>query len=352
MKIVFVIPSLGTGGAERIVSLLSKIFFKNGYEVYIIIFHEPIKYGYEGRLIDINVPHTSNFLKKPFIFLRRLFSIRTHIKAIKPDLIISFLETANIPTVFANMGYKYKHIISIQNNPDRFSFYHKWFLHFYRYAYKVVVVSNAIKHHMMDRYKMRNIEVIYNSINLEEIDYMLKDKLPESIKIPYILMVGRLTYQKGIDILIRAFYKAFKDAPVNLVIAGEGKDRFVLEQLVKTLHLENKVFLIGNVQNPFILYKNALFLVLSSRWEGFANVLVEALACSCPVIASNCPYGPSEVLEDGEYGILVPPEDESALANAMKLMYENVELRKKFSEKAFRRAEAFDLKHIYKKWLI
>ena len=163
---------------------------------------------------------------------------------------------------------------------------------------------------------------------------MFSDKLSDSIKMPFILSVGRLTAQKGYDILIKAFYSVFKDIPINLIVAGEGDKRNSLDTLIRSLHLENKVFLIGNEQNPFPLYQHALFFVLSSRWEGFANVLVEALACSCPIISTDCHYGPSEVLKKGEYGILVPPENTDALALAMKNMYESEELRKSFCQKS------------------
>ena len=351
MKILIVIPSLGKGGAERNASMLSTIFSKNGNEVYILVFHGPVAYQYTGQMININVPHSTTLINKPKIFLKRIFAIRKRIKELTPDLIISFLESATIPTIFANIGYNSRHVISIQNNPAHFSFYHKWFLYLYKRAYKIHAVSNEIRCYMKEKYKLKHVDVIYNPVDLDYIKSMLEAKLPEQVKTPYILAVGRLTKQKGLDILINAFNIAFKDIPVNLIIAGEGRERDPLEKLIKSLHLENRVFLIGNVENPFVLYKHALFFVLSSRWEGFANVIVEALACSCPVIASDCKYGPAEILDGGKYGILVPPENIDALVHAMKNLYENNELRSNFSRQGYHRAEAFDIKQIYKKWL-
>lgn len=351
MKVLIIIPSLGMGGAERAAALLSRSFVGHNHEVFIIIFHEPVSYAYAGKLVDIHVPPSSSLLKKPIIFFQRMFALRKRLQTIAPDRIISFLESANIPVLFANAGLGYKHIVSIQNNPAHFSFYHTWFLRLYKYTYKIVAVSDDIKKHLVQRYAFSHVEVVNNPIEQEYIQRQLTGTIPESVKLPYIFAAGRLTMQKGFDVLVKAFARVFSQTPVNLIIAGEGKDRSILVQLIQSFNLSDRILLLGNTPNLFPLYKHAMFFVLSSRWEGFGNVIVEALSCGCPVIASNCPYGPTEILNHGEYGMLVPPEDIEALSQAMKQLYEHERLRKNFSQKGLQRAAMYDINSSYLQWL-
>ena len=134
---------------------------------------------------------------------------------------------------------------------------------------------------------------------------------------PVILGVGRLVDQKDFETLIRAFARVRKQRPARLLILGEGKRRPQLEALVAALGLDADVALPGFVANPFAYMRCAAVLALSSRWEGLGNVLIEALACGCPVVSTDCVAGPAEILRDGEYGPLVPVGDDAALASAI-----------------------------------
>jgi len=136
---------------------------------------------------------------------------------------------------------------------------------------------------------------------------------------PVILAAGRLTAQKDFPTLIRAFALAFAEGRERLVIFGEGEDRADLETLVAAQGLADRVALPGHSAALWPAMARAQLFVLSSRWEGFGNVLVEALACGCPVVATDCPSGPSEILAGGAFGRLVPPADRLELANAMRI---------------------------------
>ena len=134
---------------------------------------------------------------------------------------------------------------------------------------------------------------------------------------PVILGAGRLSRQKDFPTLIRAFAKLRAERPAKLVIIGEGNDRVDLEKLVAALGLGEDVSLPGFKPNPFAFMKAADLFVMSSVHEGFGNVLVEALAAGCPVVSTDCPAGPAEILDNGRFGRLVPVGDSDALAVAM-----------------------------------
>jgi glycosyltransferase involved in cell wall biosynthesis len=134
---------------------------------------------------------------------------------------------------------------------------------------------------------------------------------------PVILAAGRLTAQKDYPTLIKAFARLNAQRPSRLIILGEGRMRKALERLVKGLDLTDHVSLPGWVENPFAFMSRASLFVLSSRFEGLPGVLVQALACGCPCVSTNCPAGPAEILQDGKFGPLVPVGDEKALADAM-----------------------------------
>jgi len=132
-----------------------------------------------------------------------------------------------------------------------------------------------------------------------------------------IIGIGRLTRQKDFGTLIRAFAEVRKRIPSRLLILGEGEDRRSLEQLCQSLGISDDVDFPGFVVNPHAFLARAAVFVLSSRWEGLGNVLVEALAAGIPVVSTDCPNGPSEILDHGRYGQLVPVEDSAAMAEAI-----------------------------------
>lgn len=165
------------------------------------------------------------------------------------------------------------------------------------------------------------IKVIYNPVVTEK----LKENMQKPVSHPWIsektqtviLAVGRLEPQKDFVTLIQAFQQVIQQIDSKLIILGEGSQRQMLTELIDELSLSEQVDMPGFVDNPYAYMKNADLFVLSSKYEGLGNVLIEAMACGCPIVSTNCPSGPSEILDDGEYGTLVPVEDIQSLSNAM-----------------------------------
>ncbi|MCC6274950.1 MAG: glycosyltransferase [Leptospiraceae bacterium] len=191
---------------------------------------------------------------------------------------------------------------------------------FYPLAQARIGVSNGVAKDIekLGRLKENSVRVIYNPIVKDEED-IEKDFINpwDKSTAKKILTVGNLKIEKNHELLIRAFAKVKKTINAVLVILGEGELRKKMEDLIHELNLSDSVKLPGYVPNPYPWYKNADLFVLSSNHEGFGNVIVEALSCGIPVVSTNCPSGPGEILESGKYGILVPVNDSNAMAAAI-----------------------------------
>lgn len=165
------------------------------------------------------------------------------------------------------------------------------------------------------------IQVVYNPVVTKQMLQMscANIDLPWLVKDrrKMVVAAGRLTKQKDFATLIRAFVLVLSKTDAHLVIMGEGELRSDLEQLIAEKSLQDVVLLPGFVKNPYAVMKQAELFVLSSAWEGLPNVLIQAMACGTPVVSTNCPSGPAEILENGKWGRLVPVGDVEALAKAM-----------------------------------
>ncbi len=171
------------------------------------------------------------------------------------------------------------------------------------------------------RIPRQRITTIYNPIVTPELPTLAKAPLDHPWfrpgALPVILGAGRLVDQKDFPMLIRAFVRVRQQRLARLVILGEGEQRGELEAVAVALAVAEDVALPGFAANPFAWMSRADVFVLSSTWEGLGNVVAEALACGCPVVSTDCPAGPSEILQEGTFGSLVPVGDDAALAMAI-----------------------------------
>ena len=343
-KIMLIVPSLVRGGVERVVSILSKELSKY-FEVYVIIYHGPVEYEIEEKLINLETP-TGSFLRKIKNTFYRVVKLKRLIKKISPDYIVSFMGNLQPILTFEPV------IVSIHNNPDFFPLDEKFLLKtVYKFSNvkKIVTCSSAIEKKLIINYGLKNVKTIYNPIDLKLVKQKLFAQKP--FEFDYILAVGRLSKEKGFDILIKSFAKSDLKNMVKLVILGEGKERKNLEKLIIKLGLKSQVLLFGKVDNPFIYMKYAKFFVLSSRYEGLPMVLLEALACGTPVITSDCETGPTDIVENEENGLLVPVGDENALKVPMEKLFYDTGLYKRLKTNIQRSIKKFSIKNIVKDWI-
>ncbi len=195
---------------------------------------------------------------------------------------------------------------------------------FYPWADDIVAVSHGVADDLsqVTRLCRERIKVIYNPVVTSE----LKEKMTAPLQHPWfapdqppvVLAMGRLSRQKDFPTLIRAFARVRQSRPARLLILGEGQDRANLEVLIGKLGLNQEVSLPGFVANPYPYMSRAALFVLSSAWEGLPGVLIEALYCRVPLVSTDCPSGPREILKNGLYGQLVPVGEVMALARAME----------------------------------
>lgn len=327
--IAIFLPSLRGGGAERVVANLAKGFVGCGHRVDLIVAKADGPYLRDVpaavRLIDLNCSGVMLALPK----LVRFF------KSERPDAFLSALTHANIVSVWARLlGGRSKscklllsehstlsHITCDRDNIKR-RMMPLLVRHFFKMSDAVVAVSRGVAEDLATAAGVPKsmLHIIYNPVINEEI----LEKACEPLYHPWfaeegapvVLAVGRLTPAKDYPTLLKAFALVRKEFPAKLIILGDGEEKRNLLALINNLRIEEDVDIHGFVENPYHYMKRAAVLALSSKWEGFGNVIVEAMAVGTPVVSTDCP-GPREILEDGQWGSLVPVADPEAMAVAI-----------------------------------
>jgi len=279
--------------------------------------------------------------------LRRIPSFRRVIRETRPDIIISFMDRTNVLVLLAAIGLGIPIIVSERIDPQRYSpgfpynYLRRWL---YRKAAAVIVQSKG----QADWFKQMStrVAVIPNPVNA-----CTNDRNSQAERTSTIIAVGRLTRQKGFDLLLTAFAKVHKKHPEwNLAIYGDGPERPAIERQIRELKLNEKVQLPGLTTSLTAHLRTAGCFVLSSRFEGFPNVLIEALACGCPVIATNCSDSIAEIVRHGWNGLLIPSEDTDSLANALNRIMEDATLRATLEANASDSVRKFDIDSIAGHW--
>lgn len=338
-KIGFCINSLETGGAERLlVDIINVLYETKDYEIHLLTKMKSNSYFY--NLIKDKVKYSfllENKVKGFFSKTRESILKKINFKKFSKevDIIIDFLD-GDFANYIKNIKNKKKIIwlhlsyekLKIRKNIDKkLSAYTK-----------IIVIADDMEKELLEARKdLKNICKVDNFVDYQEIDKKLNEDLKMNFDFnqKYFLTVCRLNEeQKDVKTLIEAFslYKGDE----KLVIAGDGPDRKMLEDLCIEKNLKDKVIFLGMINNPFIFMKNSQAFILSSKVEGFGLVLVEALYCGAKVISSNCPTGPSQILLNGEAGELFEVSNVDELLNKLEIIH-NKEYNKAKIEETLKR---------------
>jgi glycosyltransferase involved in cell wall biosynthesis len=323
-RIAVFIPTLNGGGAERVAVNMLKGLIHRNIQADLVVGTAEGPYlkqvPPEARLIDLQAGRV----------MKSILPLSRYLKETQPFALLCHMSHTNVAAVVAHkLARTQTRLVLIEQvhasrsesplwRSQFVPFFMRWL---YPQADAVVGVSEGVAQDLQTMLGLSDVKAIYSPI----VDFQTVQSASNPPEHPWFqpgqppvfLAVGRLDPQKDFVTLIRAFAQVQAQTPARLMILGEGAERQPLETLIRELGLSDAIALPGFVSNPFAYMNHAAAFVLSSRWEGLPTVLVEALACGCPVISTNCPSGPEEILEQGRFGPLVPMGDATALATAM-----------------------------------
>jgi GalNAc-alpha-(1->4)-GalNAc-alpha-(1->3)-diNAcBac-PP-undecaprenol alpha-1,4-N-acetyl-D-galactosaminyltransferase len=346
-KIMFTIDTMGSGGAERVISVLANQFVREGHEVLITqLYSHKCDYELDDE-IKLNCVAPINV----YGLLRSLKTIqllRKHIQLKQPDIIISFLANINIYTIIASRGCKIPIIVSERNDPNR------------EPAKKALKILRSICYLFADGFVFQAKEAQeYFNNHIQRKSCIIYNPLVEGLPVALcesrsnkIVSVCRLSKQKNLKLLFDAFelfnkkYRGY-----HLVVYGEGEQRKELENYIKELNASDRISLPGYMTNVHEKIKNSCMFVLSSDYEGMPNALLEAMAIGIPVISTDCPVGgPREFIKSYQNGILVPISDIKELAKAMEYIVLDPNRANIMAKKAMSVRDVLSVQKVEKEW--
>lgn len=362
MHILFSLSSLSGGGAERVAINLCNYWSSVGIKITIVATafrNSGADYQINDNIKIILLSETKLYNKKNiFSQIYRLISFRKIIRTENPDIIISFLTRVNLATIFAAHKLNKPVIISERVYPPaEYNDYLTQLLRkiFYRQATLIVLQTGETLKWFKENLKLTNLTVIKNPlilpVNSLGPQMFLSDKNLELKKI--ILSVGRLEHQKGFDILLTSYSEIIHNYPDwHLVIIGKGSLESKLKLIAKQLNIHDRVTFLGSVGNIDYWYKKSSIFILTSRYEGFPNVLVEAMAYGLAVISIDCKCGPSEIITNGHNGLLVPENlgFEGVKSSLVRLINDEA-FRKNIGINALLVKDVYSTKYIGDQWL-
>lgn len=325
-RLCLFLPSLTGGGAERSFVLLANGFAKRGYEVDLVVVkkHGPWVAMVDPavQIVDLGAGRTAG----------AIWPLVRYLRANRPRVILSALDQANVVAALARWlaRSRARLVISVRLPIGKAAKANRQFRHratralarvVYPRADRIITISDGVRDDLITAFRLppEKIVTIYNPIIDDQ--FRTRAELPSRIAlhddgIPLVLAAGRLRPVKGFDVLIRAFAEVVKSRSARLMILGEGPERDQLEALAADLGIADDVVMPGFDPNPLPYMARASVFVSASIWEGFGNSIVEAMALGTPVV-TTATDGPTEILEGGRWGRIVPVGDTSALAKAI-----------------------------------
>lgn len=350
MRHLFFMGSLKAGGAERTLSRLSAYLCEEGDEVHIVLrknivqfnLHPKVKIHFVGKL------RSTSSLGKIRSLRRRLRSI---IRTVRPDSVCALTGLSGV--ILASTG--------TPNTTVRFSTYPRKLRYwkqslFYSYfnlpnVNNIVCLTSDMRHDLRHLLSPRRLVVIHNAALPPDPAALSDAEASQGRPMrPYIVSLGRLSFAKAYDVALRAYAKAEAYRKYDYVLIGDGVAEKALKKLAAKLGITNYVHFVGYRSNPYPLVAGADIFLHTSIREGFPNVLVEALSLGVPIVSTNCKTGPSEIIENGVNGYLVPVNDVEAVAERLSFLMHNETVRQELSRNAPQSIERFEEGYIFARW--
>lgn len=362
-NILFIISSLSAGGAERVLASIANGLTAKNHNISILTidtadndFYTLSTSIFRIGLGQMNV--STNVYRAVYNNFKRIIKLRNSIYDINPDLIVSFLDKTNILSLLASFGGNRDLLIMEHTNPDNHHIGAFWeFFRFLLYPF-----SNRLGF-LTDRAlswasKLKRKDSLFRLSNPININISCHNTFPHSShllsshnSVISLCAMGRLSHEKGLDLLIKSFYLVLQSYPnANLIIIGDGSEKAALSELSISLNISSSVFFLGRLKEPFKILKQCDIFILSSRYEGFPMALCEAMSCGLPVVSFDCPTGPREIVRNGVDGILVPANNINALSFAIIDLIKNPIKRYSLGQNALGIQKRFSSARIFAKW--
>lgn len=347
-KILIIVSELQNGGAQRVASRIAGGMADLGEEVHIMeLFHPTVAFPLSDKVVLHKMCETEREYRS-FNQLERQKAIRRTVLSIKPDVIIPFLDHVCQKVMLACIGTRYyKRIVTtLRNSPYEYRGLKRYIRDFAIHCSRQLAVQNNAQKSYFEKQNMKRIAVIPNPINVSSKEHFYREKITR------VVSVGRLNPQKNFNVLISAFSSVARKYDLELHIYGQGECEQELSKLIEKNGMQNHIFLEGYSDNVNAIYKNADMFIMSSDYEGMPNALMEAMAEGLPCISTDCETGPSDLIKSGENGILVPVNDEQAIAKAIRSMYDDVPNAVEMGKKAKKRmSTSYSLEKVSKIWI-
>ncbi|MBI1260845.1 MAG: glycosyltransferase [Rhizobiales bacterium] len=321
------LSALSGGGAERAMVNLANRFAELGLETHMVLGRR------EGPYLELLDPRVKIFDLGVKRMMKSLAPLNDYMRLEKPAVLMPALAHTHIIAIVGKLLYRWptRLVLSVQNTPTAnagksalwIERYWPLFVRtVYRFTDSVVAISQGVAEDLRQLTGGKLHPTVINNPVVTphfyaQVSKTIEHKWFDKSTAPVLIAVGRLNVQKDYPTMLAAFALLKKRRDARLLILGDGELRAELENMVRELGLKDDVEFVGFVSNPYAWMKAADLFVLTSRWEGLANVIAEALACGTPVVSTDCPSGPAEILKNGEFGILAPMADPAALAAAM-----------------------------------
>jgi len=350
-KIIFVINTLKEGGAAKILAFVANLCTNLFETVYIItVFSGETHVSLDDRinLIDLGMKVNKGILTKISWRFKLAKILRREILRINPDVVCAFISDVIVNTKFALLGTNIPLVAAERGDPYTLNWMWKGLTKLvYSTCDYLVFQTEMARDFFKDKVMDKSI-IIANPYIYEGSQTVFRGKRKKIV-----VSAGRFVEQKGYDVLIRAFKKVHDCFPdYNLIIYGDGKLRGEYERLIKELNLDNYVSLPGYMAHVQNLIRECSVFVLSSRFEGIPNALIEAMTVGVPTVSTNCtPGGPAFLTDNGRRGILVPVDDVDAIANGIIRIISNEQYANELSELGLELIKELDPDHISKQWM-
>ena len=356
-RLLLVITELTGGGAERVMSTMASYWAERGRDVTLITLWSVAKDFYplspRVRRIALGLESESASLwQSLWMTLRRVRALRREVRATNPDVVISFMDVTNMLTLVATRGLSLPLIVSERVDASHHAIGRlrsQLRRRLYPWSDAIVVQSGDIARWARTIVTAEAVRIIPNPVRPMTLGRAAEPRPVEGEHV--IVSMGRLSPEKQVHFVLRAFAGVAQDNPDwYLAVLGEGPDRQSLQGLANELRIATRVRWMGLVAEPEQVLQHADLLVLTSRYEGFPNALLEGMACGLPVVSFDCPSGPRHIVRDGIDGLLVPAQDLDALAAAMRRLMSDPSERKRLGARAVEVSERFGLDRVMAMW--